>query len=173
MKRTFLFIFFFSLFSFNSKGKTVYTQWGDYNQFTVPLFSFGLSWYHKDYKSMRLLAKSYISTQGITHFSKKLFNTTRPNGGNHSFPSGHTSSAFSGVNFLYKRYGKAFAIPAFIIASSVGHSRMKGKYHHFADVLAGALLSLGIDEFFFKDIEITPLFAKNYKGLNFRFHLSL
>ena len=158
------------LYSLSCKAeKSTYTKWGDYNQFTVPLFSLGLSLYNKDYKSMELLAKSYVFTQGITHVTKKLVNSQRPNGGNHSFPSGHTSSAFTGVNFLYKHYGKAYAIPAFLIASSVGHSRIKGKYHHFTDVLVGALLSIGVDEFFYRKMEITPLMVKNYQGLRIRY----
>ena len=169
MRRSLLFMsLIFCCLPCNAK-KSDYTKWGDYNQFTVPLFSLGLSLYNKDYKSIELLAKSYISTQGITHITKKLVKSERPNGGNHSFPSGHTSSAFTGVNFLYKHYGKAYAIPAFLLASSVGHSRIKGKYHYLADVLAGALLSIGMDELFYRNMKISPLMVKNYQGLRINY----
>ena len=152
-------------------AKSSYSKWGDYNQFTVPLFSLGLSWYKKDYKSLELLAKSYVTTQGITHFTKKLVNARRPNGGNHSFPSGHTSSAFTGVNFLYKHYGPSYALPALLIASSVGHSRIQGKYHTFFDVFCGALLSIGIDEFYYRKMELKPIRVGGVPGLqlNFRY----
>tara|TARA_Y100001970_G_C14097425_1_gene783504 strand:+ start:249 stop:770 length:522 start_codon:yes stop_codon:yes gene_type:complete len=149
-------------------AKSDYSRWGDYNQFTVPLFSLGLSWYKKDYKSLELLAKSYITTQGITHITKKVVNAKRPNGGNHSFPSGHTSSAFTGVNFLYKHYGPAYALPALIIASSVGHSRVQGKYHTFFDVFCGALLSMGIDEFYYRQMDLKPIRVGGVPGLQLK-----
>tara|TARA_Y100001954_G_scaffold221011_1_gene256698 strand:+ start:1216 stop:1737 length:522 start_codon:yes stop_codon:yes gene_type:complete len=146
-------------------AKSDYTKWGDYNQFTVPLLSLGFSWYKKDYKSLELLAKSYITTQGITHFTKKIINAKRPNGGNHSFPSGHTASAFTGVNFLYKHYGPTYALPALLIASSVGHSRIKGKYHTLFDVVCGALLSIGIDEFYYRKMELKPIRVGGAPGI--------
>ena len=146
-------------------AKSDYTKWGDYNQFTVPLFSLGLSWYKRDKKGLELIAKSYITTQGITHFTKKIVNAKRPNGGNHSFPSGHTASAFTGVNFLYKHYGPTYALPALLIASSVGHSRIKGMYHTFFDVLCGALLSIGMDEFYYRRMELKPIRVGGIPGL--------
>ena len=163
-------IFIFAIWPSIILAKSPYSQWGDYNQFTVPLFSLGLSWYKKDYKGLKLLAKSYITTQGITHFTKKVINAKRPNGGNHSFPSGHTSSAFTGVNFLYKHYGLTYAIPALAIASSVGHSRIKGKYHTFFDVLAGALISIGIDELYYRNMELKPIQVSGIPGLQISIH---
>ena len=160
-----LFFIIFIFWPTLTLAKTEYSRWGDYNQFTVPLFSLGLSWYKKDYKSLELIAKSYVTTQGITHVTKKLVNAKRPNGGNHSYPSGHTSSAFTGVNFLYKHYGLYYGLPALLIASSVGHSRIKGNYHTFFDVLSGALLSIAVDEFYYRKMDIKPIQVGGIRGL--------
>jgi len=42
----------------------------------------------------------------ITQSLKYGINETRPDGTNHSFPSGHTSTAFFGARMLDKAYGK-------------------------------------------------------------------
>jgi membrane-associated phospholipid phosphatase len=57
-----------------------------------------------------------------------------------SFPSGHTSAAFSTATSLSLRYRKWYIIaPACIFASSVGWARMYQGVHYPSDVLAGAL----------------------------------
>ena len=40
-----LFFIIFIFWPTLTLAKTEYSHWGDYNQFTVPLFSLGLSWY--------------------------------------------------------------------------------------------------------------------------------
>ena len=86
--------------------------------------------------------KTIGSTFIATHSLKIIINKERPNGGDFGFPSGHTSAAFSGASFIERRYGLKIGVPAYILASYVGWSRVETNHHDYWDVIAGA--SLGI-----------------------------
>lgn len=62
----------------------------------------------------------------------------------YSFPSGHTSTAFSTATALSIAYPKWYIIaPSFLWASSVSYSRMHLGVHYPTDLLAGAVLGSG------------------------------
>lgn len=64
--------------------------------------------------------------------------------GSPSFPSGHTSLAFSTATSLSIAFPKWYVIaPSMIWASSVGYSRMHLGVHYPSDVLAGAIIGSG------------------------------
>ena len=67
----------------------------------------------------------------------------RPNGGNYSFPSGHTGFAFAQAGFLQERYGWGYGGPALVLASAVAYIRVDVGKHHWRDVIAGAALGYG------------------------------
>ena len=61
-----------------------------------------------------------------------------------SFPSGHTSTAFSVATSLSIQYKKWYlVVPAYAWASSVGYSRLYLGEHYPSDVLAGAAIGAG------------------------------
>lgn len=84
------------------------------------------------------LGRSVLLTQGL----KYVVDETRPNGGRHSFPSGHTSFAFAGAEFIRKEYGWGWGIPAYATAGFVGWSRVESHQHYARDVLAGAAIGI-------------------------------
>lgn len=79
-----------------------------------------------------------ISTFSVKRFSHRL----RPNKGDYlSFPSGHTSNAFMGAEFLAQEYaGKSpiYGVVGYAFAVTTGVLRMYNRDHWFSDVVAGA-----------------------------------
>lgn len=65
-------------------------------------------------------------------------------GGNYTFPSGHTSVAFATATALSIAKPKWYIIaPSFMWAGAVGYSRMHLGVHYPSDVLAGAIVGSG------------------------------
>lgn len=61
-----------------------------------------------------------------------------------SFPSGHTSAAFSTATALTLSTKKWYvAVPAFAYAGLVGYSRMRLGAHYGSDVLSGIIVGIG------------------------------
>lgn len=120
---------------------------GDVLQIGIPLTAGIISLLEKDYQGTKQLALSYGTTMVITYAMKHLIKSRRPEGRDRydSFPSGHTSSAFSGAAFVQKRYGWKYGWIAYTLASIVGVSRMEGPdgYHNFWDVVGGAAVGIG------------------------------
>lgn len=112
---------------------------GDILQFVLPGVALTFTLFDKtDDKAYMQLIKSYGVTVVSVHVLKRLINKPRPNGGQYGFPSGHTASAFSGAAFLQKRYGWKIGIPAYLLASFTGYTRILAHQHDLYDVLAGA-----------------------------------
>lgn len=117
---------------------------GDVMQFALPLTALASTYYFQgDDKPHWQMLKAYGTSIIFTHSVKHLINKRRPNGGNYSFPSGHTTSAFSGAAFLHIRYGWKVGVPAFLLASYVGYTRIVARKHDKWDVLGGALVGIG------------------------------
>jgi hypothetical protein len=84
------------------------------------------------------IARAWVVTGALKH----TIDAERPDGGKHSFPSGHTSMAFAGAEFIRKEYGWGWGTPALLAAGFVGWSRVEAKRHHTRDVLAGAAVGV-------------------------------
>ena len=135
---------------------------GDTLQFAVPVAALALTFVLKgldepaagavNIKSGRLihlggsprhdLALAIGRSVVITQALKYTFNERRPDGGSYSFPSGHTSFAFTGAEFIRKEYGWWWGAPAYAVASYVGWSRVEARRHYTHDVLAGAVIGI-------------------------------
>lgn len=100
-----------------------------------------------DKKGAWQFVKSYGTTLALTYGLKYAINKPRPEGATdgHAFPSGHTSSAFSGASFIQRRYGWAYGAPAYALAGFVAYSRLEGynDRHDGWDVLGGILVGVG------------------------------
>ncbi len=70
----------------------------------------------------------------------------RPNGADHySFPSGHTTAAFVGAEFLAQEYSEkspVYTVIGYTFAVTTGIFRMYNRDHWFSDVVAGAGLGI-------------------------------
>lgn len=113
--------------------------------------------------------KSLALTLGATWGLKLTVDRERPNGGSQSFPSGHTSVAFSGASFIQRRYGWKYGIPAYLAASFVGWSRVESDNHHPEDVVVGAAIGIISTYLFTKPYEqglhVVPLVGNGIYGL--------
>jgi membrane-associated phospholipid phosphatase len=99
--------------------------------------------YNSDWKGLVEVAESTAVTVGVTSGLQVVaVNEERPNGGSHSFPSGHASFSFTMAEFMRKRYGWEYGIPAYVAASFVGYSRVEANDHYTHDVVAGAAIGI-------------------------------
>jgi len=111
---------------------------------SLPIFAAGTSLANDDTSGFWQLTRSESATILLTEVLKFTTHEKRPNGRNDlSFPSGHTSIAFSAAQYLQMREGWKYGVPAYIAASFVGYSRVHAKEHYTRDVLAGAALGIG------------------------------
>ncbi len=116
---------------------------GNVGQIVLPATGLLVAVIHHDRKGALQLAESFGATMAVVYILKPTVDRTRPNGGSESFPSGHSAAAFSGASFLQLRYGWAYGLPAYALATYVGWSRVYAKEHWTSDVVAGAALGIG------------------------------
>jgi membrane-associated phospholipid phosphatase len=127
---------------------------GNILQLVLPGAAAGLTLAYRDGQGAFEFGESAGVTLGVTYALKYSINERRPNGGNESFPSGHASISFAAAEFMRKRYGWEYGIPAYATATFVAYSRVEARQHHTYDVVGGA--AIGIASSF--------IFTKPYKG---------
>ena len=92
-------------------------------------------------RSTRHLLVSQTFTIGTSLLLKSIVNTTRPNNGRLSFPSGHTAYSFASATVLFHSYKDenfALAVSGYVPAIVVGAYRILKDKHWVSDVAFGA-----------------------------------
>ncbi len=125
-------------------AKSALGETGDLVQMLLPFGAGICSIAKQDKLGIKQLIYTSAITTAVMGALKVTVNERRPNGGHHSFPSGHTTISFASSTYLWKRYGPEYGIPASLLAGFVGYSRVKTKAHYLHDVLAGAALGIGV-----------------------------
>jgi membrane-associated phospholipid phosphatase len=156
-------------FTFNSwhfaYGDTFFALWTNMGDGLVcVVLTIGLLFY--SYRKAFLLGSAYIITSVIAQVLKRIVHTDRPvlffkaqyskiylvKGVNMletlSFPSGHTTSAFTAAVVLtYITPRKAWGLLYFVMAVLVGYSRMYLSEHFFEDVVGGSVIGVFVTVF--------------------------
>ena len=99
---------------------------------------------HKRYQAATYdIAQATIVEAVYSTALKYATHRLRPNGSNYlSFPSGHTSNAFSWATVALHYYGPKVGVPAYLVAGLVGYGRLEKNVHYLSDVVAGATLGI-------------------------------
>ncbi len=127
-------------------GNPTLTKAGDILRFAIPVTAAGISLYKDDYQGFGQLVVAWTATVGIAYGLKHVVHERRPNGTDYkSFPSDSAASAQAGAAYLWHRYGWQYGLPAFGLGLLVGYSRVQAKEHHWYDVAASDVISLGVN----------------------------
>ncbi len=135
-----LFLYFQPTFSQN---KTVETS-GDVLIIVLPATAISSALFIGDKKGAWQFTKGFLVNGVVSFGLKSIIEKERPDmSDTNSFPSAHTSIAFQSASFVQRRYGWKYGIPAYVLASYTGYSRIEAKKHDIVDVLAGSAIGLG------------------------------
>ena len=116
---------------------------GDILVVALPATAYGTTFYLDDREGRMQFYKSFAAVLLATQGLKVTVKEERPDGSdNQSFPSGHASTAFQSASFVRKRYGWRYGIPAYVVASYIGYSRIDAEKHYLGDVVAGAAIGI-------------------------------
>ncbi len=128
-----------------------HTDVDDYLQYSPAVLILGLkafgydgrsSWGELGTSAVFSYALMFASTQGL----KYAVDRTRPDADNHSFPSGHTATAFLFATMLHKEYScrsPYWSIGGYWLSTLIAYSRLMNNRHWLTDVATGAALGIG------------------------------
>jgi membrane-associated phospholipid phosphatase len=116
---------------------------GDYTQIITPAAGLGMAIGAKDKKGLIQYGISFGVSMATVQVFKNSADRWRPDGTDQlSFPSGHTAGSFFGAGFIYQRYGPKWGVPALVMATYTGFSRVYGQKHFAGDALSGASIAM-------------------------------
>ena len=136
-----------SLASASTSGKshhdTIETA-GQVIAIALPVVAGGISAWKDDWTGVAQLVLSTGATVGTAFLLKHVVHEQRPDhSDNQSFPSDTAALAYAPADYLWRRYGWQYGIPAYAAASFVGYSRVESKQHHWWDVAASGVMAFG------------------------------
>lgn len=140
----------------------------DVTQIILPVTAAAIALARYDNEGFLQLSKGFASSITVTYALKYTVDRDRPDGSPHTFPSGHTASAFSAAAFLQKRYGWMYGLPAYSAAIFTGYGRVENGAHRTEDVLVGALLGIVGQLIFttpYTNIKVVPLVGQTVGGI--------
>ncbi|MFC7671320.1 phosphatase PAP2 family protein [Hymenobacter humi] len=112
----------------------------------VGLSLMGVTGTHSPGNQALLFALTYTLNNALTSNLKRLTHVERPQGNSFdSFPSQHTSAAFSAARLLDREYGERsvwYSVGGYAVATGVATLRVAKDNHWCSDVLAGAGVGL-------------------------------
>jgi membrane-associated phospholipid phosphatase len=132
-----------TILNLSAQNKNIETS-GDVLQLAIPGAAFisTIIWKEDNYSGTIELVKSACLSTLATYSLKYTINKPRPNGETHAFPSGHTSRAFTGAAFVQRKYGWYYGVPAYLLASYTGWTRIHSNNHDYWDILGGAAIGI-------------------------------
>lgn len=178
----------------NNVGHDYQTSVDDYLLF-VPVVqmyaadAFGMKAKNHWFDQTKNLFISNVVSTGISELLKATIIKTRPNGDDtNSFPSGHTTIAFTNAAVLQNEFQEAsrvFAYSGYAFATTTGVFRMLNNKHYLSDVLVGAGIGIFVTQLVYhfepfknfnpfkksKDISFFPQYKENTYGFYFKYEL--
>lgn len=153
-----------------SSRKAVRTS-GDVGAILLPVAGLTAILINKDWEGLKQGVFAGATTLGVTYALKYIVKKDRPDhSDNHSFPSMHTSVSFTAAAFIQRRYGWKWGLPAYVLSTYVGWSRVYGKKHDWWDVAAGAAIGAGSSYIFTRpfakkhELTISPVAGDGHYG---------
>ena len=146
----------------------VIKNFGDVLIYVVPTFAIGMTFGAKDYEGLKQFSETALIGMGIVTTLKYSVHSIRPNGETQSFPSGHAAITFLSAEFLRKRYGWEYGLPAYVVATYVSYSRVQAHEHYIRDVVAGAAIGFASSYLITKPFygwNIKPVAGQAYLGM--------
>jgi len=178
----------------NSVGNSYQFPIDDYLLFApiVQMYAadaFGMKAKNHWFDQTKYLFISNVLSTGISELLKSTITKTRPDGSDsHSFPSGHTTIAFTNAAVLQNEFqdtSVVFAYSGYAFAATTGAFRMINNKHYLSDVLVGAGIGIFVTQLVYhfepfkkfnpfkksKDISLFPQYKENTYGFYFSYSL--
>ncbi len=92
------------------------------------------------------LTRAQILNGVLTGVIKIAVDRDRPNGGSHSFPSGHTSATFATAAVMQAHYGWKVGLPSYAFGGFVAWCRVRSRAHWVSDTAAGATIGIVVGQ---------------------------
>ena len=94
-------------------------------------------------------SSAFLANGLLTYGIKYVVGRERPDKSNkRSFPSGHTSNSFLTATVAQEIYGSTVGVPAYLMATLSGLSRIQDNKHYLSDVIFGATLGIAVGKGF-------------------------
>lgn len=153
----------------NPLGRTKTGEIGDVLEFALPAAVLAAAIANRDIDGAKEFGLGLLATIGTTYALKETIHKERPDGrDDDAFPSSHTAVSFHAAGYVHERYGWKWALPVYLAATWVGHSRIHDDRHDEQDVLAGAAIGYIAARYFtteYHGVEIAPALGEGLVGL--------